>query len=339
MVRMRGWLWVIVILGLLAPVAPPVRAAEEFCGPPLDWQKLATLTRRHFRQPERMDAETPREIAEALRAINWARLHAWQTHIAQPEIRRLMDSSTDNLRNFASTGRTSLPRGLLTDLKTIDRLSKDICVQVDGDGLGAVGVFDDEPASPAGFGMSPEGETLADYVRLSILPVIVAAFAVILKVCHIIYKLTQTRRYSRRSCRVTAELHIGRYVIPGTITVLGLHGCRMIPETEEARALLSVVAESAETQVLVGSIRIPAHVVALHDNWSAILFQAALDHGLHATILERSEIRPRPVTLPGLRHNVPRRKDGDATPAGTPEQPQNLPNNQPRDQNGKEDAA
>lgn len=305
----------IVILGLFAPVSWPVRAADMHCGPPIDWQKLTALSHRHFRQPDRIDTETTRDIAAAMRDINWPRLYAWQGQTGRADVPQMMNDSVETLRDFASTGILTQPRSLLKQLRQIEKLSDDICVDLamlrpSEDS----GITESRP-SPAGFGMSPEGERLADYVRLSILPVIVASFAVILKVLHIALKWSHTRRYSRRSCKVKADLHIGRYIIPGTITVLGLHGCRLVPDDDEARALLAVVAESGETQLLVGSIRIPANVVALHDNWSAILFQMALDERLHATILERSEIRARAVTLPGLRHNVARRDTDGVAPA------------------------
>lgn len=303
------------ILGLFVPVSSPVRAADLHCGPPIDWQKMAALSYRHFREPEGIDTETTREIAAAMRDINWPRLYAWQRRAGRADVPQLMNDSVETLRDFASTGIVTRPRSLLQQLRQIEDLSKDICVDLTALWSSEDSRITESRPSPAGFGMSPEGETLADYARLSLLPVIVAGFAVLLKILHIALKWSQTRRYNRRSCKVKADLHIGRYTIPGTITVLGLHGCRLVPDDDEARALLAVVAESGETQLLVGSIRIPANVVALHDSWSAILFQMPLDRDLHAEVLDQSEIRPRAVTLPGLRHNIARRDTDGAAPA------------------------
>ena len=304
MVRMRGYLWVILILGLLWPGAPPA-AAGVHCGPPLDWQKLSNLTRRTVRTLNRPDPEKPREISAALRSINWARMQAWQNRINRPDISHLVAESVDDLRNYASTGTLTRPGLLLEWLDGIDRRTATICVEIAGNGADEDGGFVETAASPAGFGMSPNGETLEDYVRLSLLPVIIAAFGVVLKVTQMLMQLVQTQRYSRRACRVTAELHIGAYVIPGAITVLGLHGCRFTAANDEARALLSVVAQSGETRVLIGSIRLPSDVVSLHDNWAAIRFEDRLGEALYKTILERSDVRARLVRLPRLSYNIP----------------------------------
>lgn len=293
------------VLVFLMPGADLARAQAVHCGPPYDWQNLANLTRRSARRLYRLDPEAPRRMAEALRELNWPRLRAWQTRIERPDIDRLIFLTVEELRNYASTGRMTMPLQLLEKLSEIDSLSATVCIEVTGDGSGLDGGFaETEQRSPAGFGMSPNGETFADYARLSLLPVMVAAFAVILKTGHILLKWYHTLRYGRRSCRVFAELHIGPYVIPGEVTVLGLQGCRFVSVDDDARALLSVVAGSSEMRLQIGSIRLVSEMVALHDGWAALRFKAALTEQLHITILERSKVRPRYVALPGLDRNV-----------------------------------
>ncbi|OWU75966.1 hypothetical protein ATO3_07270 [Marinibacterium profundimaris] len=301
---------------LLVPSGPGVRAqgVDLHCGAPFDWQKLANLTRRVARRLPRVSEDAPRDIAAALRDLNWGRLRSWQGRIDRPDIDRLMKASVEELRNFSSTARMTRPDLLVETLDLIDTRSASICVEVTANGAEGDGGFGGKP-SPAGFGMSANGETFADYARLSMLPVIIAAFGVILKIGHMLLKWYHTVRYSRRSCQVMAEIHIGPYVIPGTITVLGLRGCRFVCGDDESRALLSVVAGSSEMKLLVGSIRLPSSLSALNDTWAALQFESMLTEQLHVTILERSKVRPRYVTLPALTGGTPSVGSGSGRPA------------------------
>ena len=265
---------------------------------------MANLTRRTARRLARPSPDAPRDVASALRDINWPRLRAWHAQIDRPDVDRLMHASVEELRNYASTGFMTTPSRLIGTLDRIDKLTANVCVPIEALSLGQDGGFVETKPSPAGFGTSPNGETFADYARLSLLPVVVASLAVILKISHMLLKFYHTRRYSRRSCRVKAELHIGAYVIQGRVTVLGLHGCRFSFVDDDGRALLSVVAESGETHLQIGSIRLPSDTVSLTDNWAAIRFHEALPQKLHTTILERSEERTRMITLPRLTYNV-----------------------------------
>ncbi|MEM8728283.1 MAG: hypothetical protein AAGF79_00070 [Pseudomonadota bacterium] len=313
----RAGLLVVLALGLCVGTGAPLRAAEVQCGPPLDWQNLSNLTRRLVREAGASESDAPRTISAELRDMNWQRIRAWQGQTARPDVTQLMKQSVEELRNYASTGQFSLPWLLIEKLDQIDHLAAELCVEIPNAEQAADGAGAPKLNSRAGFGLSPNGGTLADYARLSLLPLVVALLAVAVKAGHIGLKWTQTWRNVRRACDVSATLHIGPYTLPGTITLLGLRGCRFVGADETRQSMLAVVAGSADARLSIDEFQINTEVVALHANWSALSFDAPLSKETHAAILERSRNKARTVALPPLEMAIHRAPASDGPDAGS----------------------
>ena len=295
------------LLGLLLQLPGIARAADLHCGPPADWMRLDGVTRVAIRNDKTSDNETGREVSHLLRAVNWHHLHAWRLHVNDPIVNHHVDEVIEGWRNFASTGLLTTPGILLRDLNEIRARTRKICFDPVPARPGSDAGEGASVPSPAGFGMSAEGETLQDYARLTILPAIVVAMAVMAQIGIWIMQWIRTRRYSRRSCDVPGQLVIGEHEIPGKLTVLGLYGCRFVCRGEEEQNLLVSKAESDDTLLRVGNLNLPCSVVSLTEDFSAIRFHLQLSEHMYWMILELSTIKPKFVRLPSIKHNVPQR--------------------------------
>lgn len=157
---------------------------------------------------------------------------------------------------------------------------KEMGAGLEADGAGSFGA-----ARAKGSGTSGLRKAGGLFALLGVLIWVVVALSYI-------YRWGFSYVYNRRACRIEASLEFGLDVVDGTVSILGLKGCRFVPVNAGARDRLDVLSSKDAVYLMIGQTRTEGRVKIFDTGYVAVFFVTPLTRAVQGGFLEGSSITP-----------------------------------------------